>query len=174
MSNDFFKVSDGELDTTNGSFDVGGGSFEVIPDGTQVLAAIIEVKWDDLKVFGSEDTYKGISIKWQVDKPEELKKRVVFQKIKMGDPNPKVRDKAMRMLAAIDANCGGKLMAKGTKPTDSELASALSAKFMMLTLRVWGEKGEKQGNWVSAVAAKGAVPPSSPPPEIDVNQNIAF
>ena len=39
---DFWKLSDGNDVEANDSFDAGGGKIEVIPEGSQVLAAIDE------------------------------------------------------------------------------------------------------------------------------------
>ena len=63
------------------------------------------------------------------------------------------------MLAAIDANAGGKLGQRQGKPSDDELALNLCNKPMIITARIW-EVEDRQtgglisGNWVSAVAPK--------------------
>lgn len=158
MSNeDFFKV-DGEIDET-GACDAGGGDFEVIPNNSQVLATIVESKYSTFKEFGASETdpgYEGINNKWQILAPEELKGRVVFQKLHTGHSNPDKATKSKRMLIAIDINAGGKLRAKGVKPTDQDLMTLLTNKPMMITVRTWGKAGQKQGNWVGAVAKKGS------------------
>src|SRR5690606_32187086 len=88
--------------------------------------------------------------------PEAYKNRVVFQKIRVLDDDPAKADKAKRMLAAIDANAGGKLVRLDRAPDDSDLALALTGKMMAIKLQVWemtGDDGqERRGNWVSAVA----------------------
>lgn len=154
---DFFKLADGGEIERNGSFEQGGG-FEIIPAGTELLAAIVEAKWQDMKLFnGGGDTgqtYEGINIKWQVQAPEEYKNRVVFQKLHLGHPDPKKVDTSKKMFVAIDTNCGGALFKAGKKPTDMDLMSALVANSMMIKVSVHGKKGEKQGNYVSAVAEK--------------------
>ncbi len=165
---DFWKLSGGEdltTEQTDGSFDAGGGKIEVIPEGTQVLAAIDEAKWDR-----TEDGDKFISLRWTVLQPEELLNRKVFQKLWVTDFDPAVlkkgedkaktkRDKAKRMLMAIDSNAGGKLAAKGGLPTDIDLTSSLTMKPMVIKTMVWQQTDRStgkivEGNWVGAVAPK--------------------
>jgi hypothetical protein len=160
----FWNLSDGEKAKSETEFDAGGGNMEPIPAGTNALSMIDEVKWDKTK---NGDEF--VSIRWSVMKPEEYLNRKVFQKIwcKDLDPNAKdndkalkKRDKAIRMLAAIDANAGGKLMKNGREPDDDDLQSALTGKLMIISLQQWkmkSETGEDMiGNWVSAVSAKGS------------------
>jgi hypothetical protein len=169
---DFWKLSDGNDVEANDSFDAGGGKIEVIPEGTQVLAAIDEAKWDR-----TDDGDKYISLRWTVLQPEELANRKVFQKLWVADYEPAAlkkgqdkaiakRDKAKRMLMAIDANAGGKLAAKGSMPTDIDLTSALTMKPMVIKTMVWSQTDRStgnliEGNWVGAVAPKAAPRTSS-------------
>lgn len=184
MSN-FWDLNEGGSATGNGEFEMGGGDMTPIPSNTGCIAAIEEAKWDE---------YEGdrfISLKWRVMKPDEYAKRVIFQKVKVfgtsKDKDPKATaDKAKRMLAAIDANAGGKLMKVQGEPSDMDLMSSLVGKTMAIKLQVWemeinGE--EKSGNWVSAVApAKGAAeklkpepkPEPQPEPVDDFDDNIPF
>lgn len=152
---DFWELEDsGEALPTNGSFESGGGDFDPIPAKTQVLAALKEIKWDE---------YEGktfINGTWIVLAPAEYKGRMVFQKLHVRDADTKKRDKAKRMTAAIDANAGGKLIAAGGEPTNENMTRFLCNKPMMLMLQVWefetDDGSKKRGNWVSAVAPKGA------------------
>ena len=73
----------------------------------------------------------------------------------MQEADPKKRDKALTMLAAIDFNAGGKLMAKDGKPSDADLMMNLTNKPMVLRVRVWDMDGKK-GNWVQMVASMTA------------------
>lgn len=146
----------------NGSFETGGGDIEPIPAKTQVLAAPDEVKWDS---FGDEASY--ISIRWVVMAPKEYKNRKVFQKLRVQDNDQKKADKAKRMLAAIDQNAGGKLIAAGVQPDDASLTKNLVNCQMVLMLQVWeleinGE--ERKGNWISAVSPKKNSTPSTAQP----------
>lgn len=169
---DFWKLSDGTDVEANDSFDIGGGNIEVIPEGTQVLAAIDEANWDR-----TDDGDKYISLRWTVLQPEELANRKVFQKLWVDDFDPSVlkkgedkakakRDKAKRMLMAIDSNAGGKLAAKGAMPTDIDLTSSLTMKPMVIKAMVWSQTDRNtgkliEGNWVGAVAPKAAQRTSS-------------
>lgn len=139
----FFKLSEGQLNTT-GNYAV-AADIEPMPKDTQVKACIDEVKWDE---------YQGeryISARWQVLAPKQYANRKIFQKIKVEEADTKKRDKAIQMLAAIDANCGGKLMSAGVEPTDAAMQKNLLMKPMVLLLDVWDMNGKK-GNWVKAVS----------------------
>lgn len=145
---------------TDGNFETGGGDMTPIPKNTSVLAAPDEAKWDEFQ----GDRY--ISVRWAVMAPAEYKNRKIFQKIRVEDEDPKKQEKAKRMLAAIDANAGGKLMAAGEEPTDKSLTVALCNKPMVLKLQVWemeinGE--ERSGNWISAVSPRQGSPKKEEP-----------
>jgi hypothetical protein len=142
----------------------GGGNMDPIPDGSSVLAMIDEAKWD------RKDEAEYISLRWTVVQPDQFKNRKVFQKLWVTDDDPsakdadkaaKKRDKARRMLAAIDANAGGKLTSKAGRPNDGDLTMHLTNKPMVIKCMVWEvddrQTGEKiRGNWIAAVAPKGA------------------
>ena len=139
-------------------FETGGG-FEIIPDKSTVLAEIDQAGWAQDQNFNNY-----ISLRWNVLKPEEVAGRKVFQKLWVEDLDPNAkdekkgmekRDKALNMLAAIDANAGGKLARKGSRPTDDELALALIGKPMAIFLRIWENRDkEPGGNWVAGVYPK--------------------
>lgn len=138
----FWNLSDNSALQSDGQFEMGGG--EPIPANTALKVMITEASWDE---------YQGdrhIKIRWDVI-DGEYKNRVVFQKVRVMEPDPKKRDRAIKMLAAIDANAGGKLMALGREPTDMELASSLLNRPMWIKVQVWEMDG-KAGNWVSAVS----------------------
>lgn len=145
----FFKLSTGEKVVGAASAEMGGGDIEPMPDGTTVRAIITEAKWD----FPAEgDAF--IKLRWDVV-DGEYKKRVVFQKIRVEESDANKRDKAIAMLAAIDFNTGGKLLAKDGKPSDADLMMNLTNKPMVLRVRVWDMDGKK-GNWVQMVASMTA------------------
>ena len=160
----FWNTSEGDNTTEQGGeFEVGGGNMEPIPAGNKLVAMIEDAKWDE---FG-EDEF--INLRWTVLDPAEYKNRKVFQKVKVygtsRDKDPvKTADKAKRMLAAIDANCGGKLAKKDVAPSDADLQSALMNKPMVIEVQVWeftGDDGQaRSGNWVNAVAPKGSAQPN--------------
>lgn len=154
----FFKLSTGEKVVGAESAEMGGGDIEPMPDGTTVRAIITEAKWE---IPAEGDSF--IKLRWDVV-DGEYKKRVVFQKIRVEESDAKKRDKAIAMLAAIDFNTGGKLLASDEKPTDQSLMMNLTNKPMVLLLRVWDMDGKK-GNWVQKVAsAKASAPAPSPKP----------
>lgn len=148
--------------SSTGEFEMGGGDIAPIPAETSCLAAIDEAKWDE------KDGARYISLRWNVLQPAEYKNRKVFQKLWVADADPmakdveKKRDKAKRMLAAIDQNAGGKLRAAGVEPTETSLGIALINKPMVIKVMQWKieSNGEtKTGNWIGAVSAKkGAAP----------------
>lgn len=159
----FWSTSEGEIQQpTDGNFDAGGGKIIPLPEGAQVMACIDEAKWDK--------TDKGdrfISLRWTVLKPEDFQNRKIFQKLWVLDDDPsakdpaKKRDKAKRMLAAIDFNAGGKLLAKGEAPSDESMTVHLTNKPMVIKTMVWEQKDRETGamiygNWIGAVAPKGS------------------
>ena len=155
----FWATSTGESATKDVSneYDAGGG-YITIPDGSTVLASIKEAKWD------SKDGNRFINLQWKVEKPEAVGGAVVFQKLWVASPDPqakdpaKKRDKALKMLATIDSNCGSKLAANGGEPSDDQLAIALTGTPMAITCKIWeltGDQGRPiSGNWVAAVGPK--------------------
>lgn len=154
----FFTTSTGEnaAATATGEFSAGGGDFAPIPKDTRVLAMCDEAKISE---------YQGqsyINLKWSIAQPKEYKGRVIFQKIKCWEADANKRDKALRMLAAIDANAGGKLAASGAEPTDLSLQTSLTAKPMVLKLGVWDMDG-KTGNWVQEVSKHQPKPGTAAP-----------
>ena len=159
----FFQLSTGQAVQVTGEFDSGGGAMTPLPEGTQVMAMVDQAKWD------AHDGEYFVSLRWTVALPEEYKNRKIFQKIKVKNPDAEKRDKALMMLAAIDANAGGKIMALGAEPEDADLANALLNRPMVLKLGLWemkNEKGElKSGNWVQKVAPRkngAAATPAAP------------
>ena len=150
----FFNLSDNSnAADTGSSFEMGGGDLPPIPNNTDVLAAPDDAKWD--KTIDGE---QYISLRWTVLAPKEYANRKIFQKVRVLNADEKKADKAKRMLAAIDANAGGKLTADGGRPTDQSLVVALVNKPMVLKLMVWemlkddGTTGT--GNWVAAVSPR--------------------
>ena len=163
---DFWNLSDGEdaSQSASGEFDAGGGNLEPIPPETSVLAAIDEAKWDKDNAGN-----RFISLRWTVLQPEEFSNRKIFQKLWVLDADPRAkpdkidakRDKAKRMLAAIDTNAGGKLLAKPVMPTDEAMTLHLTNKPMVVKVMLWSMKDQmtgeiNRGNWVGAVAPKGS------------------
>jgi len=160
----FWDLSTGESAKETGTeYEIPGGNMEPIPEGSSVLASADEVKW-----VTTSTGERYISLRWSVLGPEEYKNRKVFHKLWVTDLDPGTkdeakgiakRDKARRMLAAIDANAGGKLAQNPGEPNDDALGMALLNKPMIVTVQVWQVQdrqtgGTVEGNWVCAVNPK--------------------
>jgi len=164
----FWDLSEGGSATDDGAkeFDGGGGNFDPIPDGSNVLAIIDSIAWANTQQDGSGAEH--VKATWSIVSPDEYANRKIVHKIWVTDLDPSVkdqekaikkRDKARKMLAAIDANAGGKLGMRQGKPSDDELALNLCNKPMIITARIWEVEDRNtgatiSGNWVSAVAPK--------------------
>lgn len=161
---DFWGLSDGGNAADTGTdFEIqSGGNLDPIPAGSTVLALIDEAKWD------TKEDANFISLRWSVLAPDEFKNRKVFQKLWVTDDNPtakspddaaKKRDKARRMLAAIDENAGGKLVKSGA-PTDDTMTQHLTNKPMVIKCMEWSVASREnpneviRGNWIAAVGKK--------------------
>jgi len=143
----FFTTSDNQAIQTNQSFDLGGG-FDPIPNNTQLKVLIDEAKWAEY------DGENYISLRWMVI-DGEYKNRKIFQKVRVLDNDTTKADKAKTMLAAIDSNAGGKLLANGVMPDDMALGLNLTNKPMAIVVAIWEIDGNK-GNWVKAVSPLNA------------------
>jgi len=149
----FFITSDNKEISATGNFD-SNVEIEPIPANSQLMAVIDEAKWD---------SYEGVSfikLRWAVV-GGEFKNRKVFHKIHVEDTDPKRKDRALTMLAAIDTNAGGALQRLGTTPEDHDLMNALANRPMFIKVQVWSID-DKKGNWVSAVAAAGQQQQAAP------------
>lgn len=158
---DFWGLSDGESAVTNAAtYEApSNNNFDPLPEGSLVLAMLDSVKWKT----DEDGSNERISARWSIVEPVEYKNRKVSQPLWVTDDNPnktgakiaQKRDKDKRMLAAIDANCGGKLAKTPRKPTDDDLALALTNKPVMIELRVM-DSNTGPFNWVSNVYSKTA------------------
>jgi len=169
---DFWGLSEGgsAADNVSGEFDAGGGNMQPIPSDTNVLAAIDEAKWAK-----NQKGEEFISLRWSVIGPEEFANRKVFQKLWVTDSDSRgdigkaiaKRDKAKKMLAAIDSNAGGKLLAKPVMPTDESMTLHLTNKPMIIKVMLWEMTDRMtgdvaRGNWVGAVSSKVTAKVSTP------------
>lgn len=178
----FWDLSDGETAITNEKeYESAGGNFEPIPEGARVIALISSAAW----MRDRDGSNERLVVKWSVVEPAEYRNRKIDQKLWVTDDDPnaksaeaaaKKRDNAKRNLAAIDANSGGKLAKSARKPTDDDLALAMTNKEMAITLRIWemtGADGQtNSGNWVCAIGPKSlgvkagdAAPKAKPSPK---------
>lgn len=149
----FFKLSTGATAQSDGNFESGGGNLDPIPEGTKLRTIITEAKWAEYQ----GDRY--INLRHDVA-DGEFKKRVIFQKLRVLDADSKKRDKALMMLAAIDANCGGKLALLDDEPSDIDLLKALANKPLLCRVGVW-EMNDKSGNYIQAVQSAGTAKPAA-------------
>lgn len=163
-SNNAPVVAKTEVDQNN--------DLEPIPSGTTLRSIITEAKW----AHHEGDEY--ISIRWDVI-DGEYKGRVVFQKLRVKDSEDKKRDKAIEMLAGIDANAGGKLMSSGEAPTDMSMMQNLCNKPMVIRVAVWAIEdsatGEtKKGNWVNGVFSSAVLNKKQAPATQTFDDDIEF
>lgn len=159
----FWDLSDGDSAVTGQKeYEQDTGNFDPIPDNSNVLAEIDEVKWDT-----TQNGDEFLSVRWVIMEPAPYANRKIFQKLWVTDDDPNVsdsakmqkkRDKAKKMLAALDANCGGRLAKASRRPNNDDLALALSNRPMIIKCMVWtmtNREGQgNSGNWISAVFPK--------------------
>lgn len=179
----FWTTSTGATATENvkaeGTYDAGGNT-DPLPDNSSVLAFIETAGWKRGRDQDGSPEY--LNIQWRVEQPESVARRVVFQKLWVTDADPNAkdsnakRDKALAMLAKIDAIAGGKLAKISGKPTDDQLAISLQTKQAVLKIGVW-EMAGSTGNWVKAISPKGgselSVPEADGAPD-DLGDEIPF
>ena len=152
---------------TDGNYEQESGG--ALPNNTTALAFIKDAAWKEYE----GDRY--IQLNWSVLKPEKFKNRIVFQKLKVNDPDNKKAEKAKKMLSAVDYNCGGKLKKVTGDVTDLDLASCLTKGIMGIKIMKW-QLDDKEGNWISAVSAKAKAAAKDiklpePEPEIDPDED---
>lgn len=160
----FWQLSDGAsaAQSAGDEYEV-RTEFEPIPNGTQCIALIDEAQWH-LDQTGIE----CLKLRWGVLEPDAFKNRKLFQTLWVSDLDPRAkkpaqkRDTALRMLAAIDRNCGGRLAGLAGRPSDEQLTAALCNRPMTVRVLVWKVKGDRgddlTGNWISAVGAARELP----------------
>lgn len=163
----FWNLDDGtSAISEDKEYNAGGGDFEVIPKGSSVLVAVEDASWK--KAY--EKTEEFVNLKVRVLKPEGYANRVLFFKMWIDELDPGAadrskaitkRDKHKRMLMAIDANAKGRLAKIAARPTDEQLALALTGAQFVATLGVWdkddGTGGKTPGgNWLMAAKPKTA------------------
>jgi hypothetical protein len=135
----FWTNSTGKQVTSDGTYET--NNFEVLPNNTIARARIDECglkEWE-----GS----KYLSIRWHI-LGGEFDGRKIFQSLSVYDADPKNRDKAINMLAAIDANSGGKLP-KDREPTDEDYMLCLMNRIMLI--KVIKYKSKKDGEYRNLV-----------------------
>jgi len=153
---DFWELSDGDdIVKTGGKFETGGGNIEPIPDKTDVVAVI-----DEARIERNQQGLQYISLRWSIVAPADYKNRKVFQKLWVFDDDPQAknpvqkRDKAKKMLFAVDTNAGGKLKASGKAPSDDLLQATLTNKPMQIKVMLMKRDDGTGMNWISSVAPR--------------------
>ena len=131
----FWQKQDGSQIESTTTFEAGGGDIQPIPNNTALIAAIEEAKWAEY------DGEHYINLKWRIMRPADYANRVIFQKLKVF--SEKQGDKAKQMLAAIDANAGGKLSKLTETPEDMHLMTALVGKPMAVKVQIWDINGKQ-------------------------------
>lgn len=183
---DFWELSDGDdVAKTGNKFETGGGNLDPIPDKTDCVAVI-----DEAKIENNQNGLKYISLRWSVVAPADYKNRKVFQKLWVYDEDPQAKnpvqkkDKAKKMLFAIDANAGGKLKTSGRAPNSDLLQSTITNKPMQIKVMLMKRDDGTGMNWISSVAPRaggaGAMAAAAAPKvaavtsEEDDGDNIPF
>lgn len=153
---DFWELSDGDdIAKTGSKFETGGGNLDPIPDKTDCVAVI-----DEAKIETNQEGLKYISLRWSIVQPSDYKNRKVFQKLWVYDEDPQAKnpvqkkDKAKKMLFAIDANAGGKLKASGKAPSTDLLQSTVTNKPMQIKVMQMKRDDGSAMNWISSVAPR--------------------
>jgi len=136
----------------DGSFDM---TIQVIPKGTLLKGLIEESKWETYTPEATNEepypvTQTFIKNTWSVLEGE-YQNRKVFQKLHVQSEDQGKKERGLQMLAAVDANAGGKVMAAGVMPDDMMLSMSLCNVPMMFMVDVWSIGGN-EGNHIVAVS----------------------
>lgn len=156
----FWDLSDGTSAATGEKEFAASTDFDVIPKGTNVLVMVEDAAWK----AGYQVSEQFVNLKVRVLKPAAYENRVLYFKLWIADLDPSVkeqakalskRDKHKKMIMAIDANGKGKIAKLTAKPTDEQLALALTGTQFVAALGVWDKDdgfGGKTpgGNWLMA------------------------
>lgn len=164
----FWNMEDGTnaAENVEKEYSAGGNDFEPLPKGTSVLVTIEDIAWK--AAYQRDETF--VNLKCRVLKPEGYANRVLFFKLWIGDLDPGTtdrakalakRDKHKKMFLTIDANAKGKMARLTAKPSDEELAVALTGAQFVATLGVWDKEDERGnkvpgGNWLLAAKPKSS------------------
>lgn len=160
----FWDLSTGEALEKVEEFD--SNTFTVIPDGTKCNAVIEKASWAVMSEKSKDAGEHYIEIAWRVLAPAEYKNSVLFQKVRVRRIDDKQRDKAIRMLAAIDTIVDGGLSELEDAPTDRQLDKALRDKKLTITASVWEMNGNT-GNHVTGVEKIKKAATQSAKPKIE-------
>lgn len=118
---------------------------QIIPQGTEVLATVTKSEWQTSKY----DPNGYINIRWDVQAPEDLSGRVLFQKLRVTSDKDQTREQAIDMLGALNAF----LFEDAEEPvvTGSEQVELFEGAAATLLIGVY-DIDKKKGNYVEGVA----------------------
>lgn len=167
----FWDLSTGEALEKVEEFD--SNTFTIIPDGTKCNAVIEKASWNVMSNKSPDAGEHYIEIAWRVLEPAGYKNSVLFQKIRVRRNDDKQRDKAIRMLAAIDTIADGGLSELEDAPTDRQLDKALRDKKLTITVGVWEMNGNT-GNFVTGVEKIKKSSTQNTKPKIEEDDDIQF
>lgn len=151
-----FTKSTGETIEATTSYESTGFQ-DIIPDGTQLHANILESTWESATKYANQ----LIKITWYITERGAYSGFLVSQKLHINDDKLSKSDKAKEMLATIDANCKGELMTLAslnrlTIGDNLQIARALNGGSALLTIAEYSmdrDDGTKNtGNWVRAIS----------------------
>jgi len=151
----FFTTSDGQEIEPTRSFE-NTGIQKLIPEGTQLLANVLEAKWAESTSFKNQH----IVINWMIVEKGEYNGFIIKHSLEVCADDTKKQDKAKTMLMTIDTLCKGKLakLAKAGKfelGNSVQLADAIVGGSAVITLREYEMKRDDgstmTGNWVGKV-----------------------
>ena len=165
----FWDLEDGvTIDySSDGTYEIPGA--EVLPEGDYV--ALIK----DIKIDSWEDNPEYIQISWSIVKPEKYKKRIVFHKLHVNDEKLAKREKALRMLYAININSGENLPRTEDAPSEVDLKKAFKSRQMTIRLKIWeNDEKTKKGNWVDKVSPKVDSVPEPSEVSTVVDEDVPF
>lgn len=167
----FWDLSTGEALEKTEEFD--SNTFTIIPDKTKCVATIERAAWAAMSEKSDSPGEEYIEISWRVSQPNEYKNSVIFQKVRICRDDDKQRDKAIRMLAAIDTIADGGLMELDDRPNDRQLDKALKNKRVGITVGVWDFNGA-QGNFVTGVEKIKKTSTQNTKPKAEEDDDIPF
>lgn len=165
----FWSLSDNTQAESATTYEVSNS--KPIPNNTNLKGMIEKAEW---KFYNGENY---VNLTWTILEGKYTNRKV-FQKVRIENTEPDKRDKAIRMLAAIDANCGGFLMKKGVCPSEADLSMQLRNKPMIIKVMVWEMDDGRSGNWICKVApldsVSNATAPDNSVAKVDLNEELDF
>lgn len=168
-----FTTSDGEQLQSQASFSNGR---PIVPDGTQLEAAVIEARWGDADAYSEKHIVIGLA----VVQPGKFSGETFKHKLHVNDNDLKKADRGKKFLITYDSNIKRLLqqnVAKGVEITDSILASSLVGGKVIITMGLMKNDRGEDNNFIRAVGPSASKPRTpdgtgktqvrTPPPVVD-------